>query len=358
MLHGGANVQGPTMTSNQSTAEKKRQNILVTGGGGFLGGAIVSRLIARGDAVTSFSRSFHPELDVMGVRQMCGDLCDGQAVDSACKNMDLVFHTAAQTGVWGPYDIYHKTNVTGTENILSACRRNQVHRLVYTSSPSVVFNGCDMEGVDETVPYPDHYTAHYPKTKAIAERAVIQAADEKVRTIILRPHLIWGPRDNSLVPRILARAKRLMRVGSGSNLVDTVYIDNAAEAHLLAADRLLTNPRLSGKVYFITQDDPICLWDMVNAILNAGGLPPVRRSISPKTAWLIGAVLENIFKILRLPGEPMMTRFLAEELSTAHWFDIRAAKRDLGYRPGVSTDEGLKRLEEWLGSNKSVASRR
>jgi nucleoside-diphosphate-sugar epimerase len=173
-----------------------------------------------------------------------------------------------------------------------------------------------------------------------------------LKTVILRPHLIWGPRDNALVPRIIARAGRLVRVGDGTNRVDTVYIDNAADAHILAADRLRENPRLSGKVYFITQDDPVPLWDMIDAILNAGGLPPVRRSVSKRSAWLMGLLLEGIYKIFHVSGEPLMTRFVAEELATSHWFDISAARRDLGYTPTVTTTEGLQRLAAWLQESK------
>jgi len=336
------------MKPEATQPSRKPENVLVTGGGGFLGGAIVRRLVARGDRVRSFSRGTYPNLEEMGIAQIRGDLADKNALSRALRGIDLVFHAAAKTGVWGPYDAYFKTNVTGTLNVINACRENDIQRLVYTGSPSVVFNGRDMEGVDETVPYPEAYTAHYPKTKALAEQAVIRAASESLRTIVLRPHLIWGPGDTSLVPRILARAKRLKRVGSGENLVDTVFIDNAAEAHIQAADRLAQNPRLSGRCYFITQDEPIPLWEMINRILAAGGLPPVKGSIAPEAARLLGSVLERFYALFRISAEPPMTRFVAEELATAHWFDISAAKRDLGYKPRVSTAEGLKRLERWL----------
>jgi len=262
--------------------------------------------------------------------------------------MDLVFHVAAKPGIWGDYSEYYQTNVTGTGNVISACLKHRVARLVYTSSPSVVFNGTDMEGVDESAPYPARFHAHYPKTKALAEQLVVDAAGKGLLTIILRPHLIWGPRDNHLVPRIIKRAKRLVRVGNGRNLVDTIFIDNAAEAHVAAADRLEINPGLSGKIYFISQDEPMPAWDIINGILKAAGLEPVRRSIPHKMAWLIGALLECVYKIFNLNGEPQMTRFLADELATAHWFDISAAKKDLGYAPRISTEEGLRRLEHWL----------
>ncbi|NJL59500.1 MAG: NAD-dependent epimerase/dehydratase family protein, partial [Desulfobacteraceae bacterium] len=249
-----------------SPVKNNNSNILVTGGGGFLGQAIIRQLIARNEKVCSFSRQFYPELEKMGVHQIQGDIADKASVESACKGMESVFHAAAKPGVWGDYDEYYRANVVGTENVIAACFENKVSRLIYTSSPSVIFNGKDMEGVNESVPYPETYHAHYPKTKAIAERLVIAAAQKGLKTIILRPHLIWGPGDNHLVPRILAKAKRLRKIGDGKNLVDTIYIDNAAYAHILAADKLISNPGLSGKIYFVSQDEPIALWDMVNAI--------------------------------------------------------------------------------------------
>lgn len=328
--------------------KKAAHKILVTGGGGFLGSAIVRRLVERGQHVRSFSRGFYPELASLGVEQIRGDIGDKDAVEMACEVVDLVFHVAAKAGVWGDYSEYFKTNVTGTKNVIAACIKHRVSRLVYTSSPSVIFNGTDMEGVDESVSYSDKFYAHYPKTKAIAEQYVIKAARDGLMTIVLRPHLIWGPCDSHLVPRIIARAKRLVRVGDGKNLVDTIYIDNAADAHILAADRLEENHKLSGNVYFISQGEPVFLWDMINDILKAAGFAPVKRSISRRTAWVIGAVLEACYKLFKLSGEPQMTRFVAEELATAHWFDISAAKRDLGYVPRVSTKEGIRHLEKWL----------
>jgi len=333
---------------NSVSADKRK--VLVTGGGGFLGKAIVREMIRRGEQVRSFSRSFYPELETLGAEQVLGNIADEKAAEKACSGVGLVFHTAAKAGVWGQYEDYFQTNVTGTRNIAAACRR-QGAALVHTSSPSVIFDGRDMEGVNESVPYPPVFHAPYPGTKAVAEQEVREAANAGLKTIILRPHLIWGPEDNHLVPRILARAEKLRIVGNGTKKVDTIYIDNAAHAHLLAAEKLLANPKISGRVYFISQDDPIVLWDMVNAILKAAGLPPVTRRISAKAAYAGGAVLEMIYTLFRLKREPQMTRFLAKELATSHWFDISAAKKDLGYSPAVSTAEGLRRLGEWLKSN-------
>ncbi len=337
-----------TNLNKLSNKKRKSENILVTGGGGFLGKAIVKRLVQRGDRVRSFSRGFYPALDNRGVKLIQGDIGDAAVVAKACRNVDTVFHVAAKAGVWGKYEDYHRTNVIGTRNVITACKSSDVQQLVYTSSPSVIFDGSDMEGVDESAPYPDHYLTHYPRTKAMAEKELVQGAADGLKTIVLRPHLIWGPGDKHMVPRIIERAKQLKRVGKRKNLVDTIYIDNAAEAHILAADKLKANPALSGKIYFISQGKPIPLWDMVDAILGAAGLEPVKGSMPASAAWLIGAALELIYNTFQLKGEPRMTRFVAKELATAHWFDISAAQRDLSYQPRVSTEEGLRRLAQWL----------
>ena len=335
----------------------KNKRILVTGGGGFLGWAVVQRLLEKGALVCSLSRRSYPLLAAAGGDRVRGDIGDPEAVAAACRGVDTVFHIAAKAGVWGCASDFHRTNVVGTRNVIAACTAGSVETLVYTSSPSVVFDGKDMEGVDESVPYPDRYPAPYPQTKAQAEREVVTAAGTGLKTIVLRPHLIWGPGDNHLVPRIIGRARHLRRVGDGRNLVDTVYIDNAADAHILAAEVLKTRPELSGRKYFISQGEPMPLWEMINAILEAAGLPPVRKSISLRTARRLGAVMEILYRFLRLENEPPMTRFVAEELATSHWFDIGAARRDLGYRPVVSTAEGLLRLARWLDPSRSKGSK-
>jgi len=325
---------------------------LVTGGGGFLGKAIVKLLLARGDEVRSFSRSAYPELSVLGVEHQNGEIDDAEAVRRAAEGCEIVFHVAAKAGVWGPFDEFYRANVLGTKNVIEACREHGISRLVHTSSPSVVFDGTDMEGVDESVPYPDHFEAFYPQTKAEAEQLVLQANDDTLATVALRPHLIWGPADNHLVPRILERGARgaLRRIGTRECLVDTIYIENAALAHLQAADRLEIGSVVAGKAYFLSQGEPLPVWEVVNRILDAGGLPPVSRTISPGLAYAAGSVLEKTYSLLRLKGEPRMTRFVARELSTAHWFDLGAARRDFGYEPQISFDEGIERLRAWLAA--------
>ena len=323
---------------------------LVTGGGGFLGGVIVRLLRERGFEVRSFSRGNYPELERLGVEQVRGDLANREAVERAAAGCDIVFHVAAKAGVWGAYADYYRANVTGTENVIAACRRHGIGRLVHTSSPSVVFDGTDIEGGDESLPYPARFEAPYPETKALAEQLVLAANDRELATVALRPHLIWGPEDNHLVPRIVARGRagRLRRVGTRPCPVDSVYIDNAAEAHLLAAERLAPGTAPAGRAYFISNGEPVPLWELVDRILAAAGVPPVARTVSPGVAYTVGRLLEGIYSVLRLGGEPPMTRFLARELATSHWFDISAARRDLGYAPRVSIDEGLGRLEEWF----------
>jgi nucleoside-diphosphate-sugar epimerase len=286
----------------------------------------------------------------MGVNQIQGDLDNREAVIRAADGCDIIFHVAAKAGIWGSYNDFFRANVIGTENVLEACRVNGIGILIYTSSPSVVFDGRDVEGGDESIPYPPRFEAHYPKTKALAEQIVLAAASSSLATVALRPHLIWGPGDNHLVPRIVAKglAGKLRRIGDRLNLVDTVYVDNAARAHLQAADRLSLDSGISGRAYFISNGQPLPLWEMVNRILAAADIPPVTRSIPPQLAYGVGCICEGIWGLLRLAGEPPMTRFVAHELASAHWFSIEAARRDFGYQPEISIDQGMVRLREWL----------
>ncbi|HOF05191.1 MAG TPA: NAD-dependent epimerase/dehydratase family protein [Syntrophales bacterium] len=333
-----------------NVSRTERVPVLVTGGGGFLGGAIVSHLLAGGYAVRSFARGDYPELRRRGVTVIRGDLTDAGAVQRACEGCAVVFHNAARAGVWGDFDSFYRPNVLGTKNILAACVQTGVARMVFTSSASVVFGAADMAGVDESVPYPDRPRSPYTATKAEAERMVLAANGPGLKTLSLRPHLIWGPGDTQIIPRILAQARagKILRVGDGKNIIDTTYIDNAAAAHLLAARALAENPRAAGRAYFISNGEPVNLWDFVNRILALAGIPPVRRGIPKTVAVLLGAVIEKIHLALRLPGEPRMTSFLAEELATTHWFDISAARRELRYEPRVSMAEGLRRLQAWM----------
>lgn len=332
-------------------------NALVTGGGGFLGRYIVEQLRARGDQVRSFGRGKYPELTAMGVEVVRGDIADRDAVLRACQGVEVVYHVAALPGIamqWAPYE---EANIHGTEHVLAACREHGVERFVYTSSPSVTFAGVDQCGVDEQTPcdfdWMIAHRAHYSRSKAIAEQAVLAANDGRLRTCALRPHLIWGPCDNHLIPRLIARARagRLRRVGDGKNRVDTIYVENAAVAHLQAADALLVGSSpVAGKAYFLSQNEPVNCWDWIDEILALVDVPPVRKTISRRSAERAGLVLENVYRLLSLSGEPPMTQFLAAQLATSHWFDLSAARRDFGYAPAVSTNEGMRRLGAWLRS--------
>jgi nucleoside-diphosphate-sugar epimerase len=265
----------------------------------------------------------------------------------------MVFHVAAKAGVWGDYADYHRANVVATQNVIQACRQHGIGKLIFTSSPSVVFDGTSIEGGDETLPYPQSFKAPYPATKARAEQHVLAATDSNLATVSLRPHLIWGPGDNHLVPRIIERGRngQLRIIGKGTNLVDTVYIDNAAEAHILAAERLAPDSDISGRAYFISQGDPRPLWDIVNAILACADIPPVTGSIPANLAYAAGWMLEKAYTLFNINGEPRITRFVARELATSHWFEITAAQQDLAYRPRISIEEGLKKLRAHLQEN-------
>ena len=325
---------------------------LVTGGGGFLGGALVRRLVADGDAVRTLQRGHYPELDALGVECVRGDIADSEVVDRAVAGCNRVFHVAGKVEMWGPRGPFERTNVVGTRNVIDAVRRHGVPRLVFTSSPSVVHGGHDIAGADESLPYPDRYCAAYPATKAEAERLVLAANDPELSTVALRPHLIWGSGDTNLVPRIVARARagQLRLVGDGSNLIDTVYIDNAVDAHVLAAERLAPSAACAGRPYFITNDEPWPVRDVINGFVTAAGLEPVDRSIPFAVALAAGWLFETVHRLRPGVGEPRLTRFLVRHLATAHWYDISAAKRDLGYEPRVSMEEGMERLRASMAS--------
>ena len=324
--------------------------VLVTGGSGFLGTAIVRGLLARGATVRSLARGPAPELAALGVEVLRGDVADPGAVSRAVAGCELVFHVAAKAGMWGTYAAYAASNVEGTRHVLDACRRHDVPRLVYTSTPSVVHRGDDIEGGNERLPYATRFDSPYPATKAVAERMVLAASDATLATVALRPHLLWGPGDTQLVPRILdqARRGRLRLVDGGRAVVDATYVDNAADAHLLAADRLHAGSQVAGRAYFIAQGHPLPLRDILGRILAAAGLPPVTASVPFPVAYGVGAAAEASWRLLRRGGEPPMTRFLARQLATSHWFDLSAARRDLGYEPRVSLEEGLARLRRQL----------
>ena len=319
---------------------------LVTGGGGFLGAALVRKLLAQGDFVRVQARGDYPELRALGAETVRADVCDREATARSCEGVEVVFHTAAMAGGWGPPSEFERVNVGGTQSVIDGCLAAGVQGLVYTSSPSVVSDGKDLEGVNEAVPYARRFYAHYPRTKALADQLVCKANTAALCTVVLRPHLIWGPGDNHLLPRLESRwrAGRLRRSGARDPKVDTIYIDNCVDAHLCAARKLLEKAPVGGKAYFVSDGDPVGVWTMVDRVLDAAGAGPVEGSVPAWLAFGLGATLEFGHWLFGLDREPAMTRFGALMLSTVEWFDISAARRELGYQPRVSIAEGLARL--------------
>lgn len=321
---------------------------LVTGGGGFVGGALCRRLHDLGHDVTALGRRPNPALDAEGIRTAIHDLAQPDAAAGLARllaGVDCVFHTAAHVKMWGPREAFVRGNIDATNSVIAACRAAGVRRLVFTSSPSVVAADHDLRGIDESQPYPSRYRALYPKTKAAAERAVLAAHGDALRTIALRPHLIFGPGDTNLVPTILkrARAGRLVQVGDGKNLVDLTFIDDCVSAHVLAAAALDERSSAGGRAFFISQGAPVSLWEWIGRVLALHDEPPVRRRISTTTAQLLATVAETVWKTCGLASDPPLTRFLAEEMATDHYFDISAARRELDYSPSCTVWEATDR---------------
>jgi nucleoside-diphosphate-sugar epimerase len=318
-------------------------NILITGAGGFLGRNLAAALLSKGHKVWNFSRNNHPQLRAMGVDTICGDLQNEADVSAAFKGMEAVFHVASRVGIWGDYDEYYRTNVIGTENVIKACRANEITKLIYTSTPSVVFGWGDICGADETTPYSENFHGHYAKTKAVAEQLVLRANDDKLSTVALRPHLIIGPDDPHLIPRLIDAAKhgRLKIVGTGKNLVDVTYIQNAVDAHILAMEKLSPQSKLAGQAYFIGQERPVVLWDFINGILLRYNLPPITRKVPASAAFYIGLLFESWYKFFRINGDPPMTRFVSLQFSRSHYFSHQKAKNDFGYEPKISIEQAL-----------------
>lgn len=319
--------------------------VLVTGGGGFLGQAIVRLLLGRGTDVAVLNRSRYPELDDLGVDCHQGDIADRQTVIDAARSCDAVIHVAARAGPGLYRPDFERPNVEGTRNVLAACETHGIASLVHTSSPSVVHTGGDIEGADESLPYASHFHSPYPETKAEAERLVLAANGPALKTCALRPHLIWGPGDNQLVPRLIEknRAGRL-RLPDADKKIDTVFIDNAALAHVLALDNLQGRATAAGNAYFISNGEPLPNGEIIERLLRASGEAPRIGSVPYPAAMAIAAMVEALWRLSRRRDDPPLSRFVVNHLATAHWFDLGAARRDLGYEPEVSIEEGLARL--------------
>lgn len=323
---------------------------LVTGGGGFLGRYIVEQLLARGDEVTVFSRGSYPDLGVLGARLVQGDLQDITTIAKACQGLDALFHVAAKPGFWGSWESFYQPNVVGTQNVIEACRQQKVPKLIYTSTPSVVATGRSRVNEDESLPYPARYESPYPHTKAIAEKLVVQANDSQLMTVSLRPHVVFGPRDRHIFPRIINRARsgQVIWPGDGNNKIDVTYVEDAARAHLLAADSLETGSATAGSIYFISQDEPVKPLQFVNEILSRLDVPLVTRKLPLPAARVLGGVFELAHRLLPLKGEPYLTRFLVNQVALDHYYNISRAKQDFGYRPQFTMAEAIDKTVQYF----------
>ena len=333
--------------------------VLITGCGGFLGRSIALACLQRGYAVRGFARRAYPELSEIGVEMLQGNVSNAEQVASAMspldgQALDAVFHVAARVGGWGSFDGYYQTNVIGTENVIAGCLEHRIRRLIFTSSTSVVHHRGDAEGIDEQVGYPVRFAAHYPRTKALAEQRVLEAdstswsnGDGQLQTIALRPHMIWGPGDTQMLPRTLerARAGKLRSITGPVKKVDSVYIDNARDAHLCALEKLVPGASCAGKAFFISNGEPWPINELMAAVLMSAGVSLPTRSVSPGALHAAGCLSEAVSLMLGRESEPAITRFVARQLTSSHWFDISAAKTELGNQPAVSIEEGLKRLK-------------
>ena len=324
--------------------------VLVTGGTGFLGSHIAARLVERGDDVRILARRKTSFAENGSVEFVQGDVADFETVLRACRGVDAVIHTAAKEGIEPNKRPFYRTNVQGTRNLLDACRAAGVPRFVFTSSPSAVDGGTPLEGADETQPYPRKSLSTYAVTKRLAEEMVLGANSGSFLTCAIRPRLIWGPGDRQLIPRVIEKAQKglLRQIGDGTNLIDTTYIDNAADAHILALDALAPGSPVAGNAYFISQGEPVNCWDWLNRILDMAGIPPVRKRLSFRWAYRFGALFEWGYALFRPNAEPPITRFLATQLAQSYWFRIEKARRDFNYTPRVTTAEGAERLCAWL----------
>lgn len=345
------NSLAPELQAVLTALKKNNKQVFVTGAGGFLGKALCQMLRSAEINVVGFARGLYPELTKIGVTMHQGDISQQQSLFTAMQDCDLVFHVASKAGVWGDKESYFTPNVEGTENIINACLAHNIERLIYTSTPSVTFTGKDEIGIDESTPYATHFLNFYGLSKALAEQKTLEANSETLKTVALRPHLIWGPGDRHLVPRVIERAKagKLKLVGKTDKLVDTIYIDNAVYAHLLAAVELNNaQSKCAGKAYFLSNDEPILMADMLNKILACQNLPPVTKRVPASVAYAVGTLLEWIYLALRKQDEPIMTRFVARQLSTSHYFNINAAKNDFNYSPLINIEQGMVALKQAL----------
>ncbi|MFN3254124.1 MAG: NAD-dependent epimerase/dehydratase family protein [Ilumatobacter sp.] len=328
-------------------------NVLVTGGSSLIGSGLTAALAERGDDVRTFQRT--PPTSVHDrVEHVAGDVTDPDALAAAVDGCDAVVHLAAKVGIVGTRAEFHAINVAGTANVIAAAVGAGVSRFVHVSSPSVAHGGDSIVGGAAEPAIFDHGTAWYPATKALAEKIALEAASPTLGVVVIRPHLVWGPGDTQLVGRIVDRARtgRLALVGGGTALVDTTYIDNAVSALAAALDAVAPAAQCSGRAYVVANGEPRPIRELIEGICAAAGVDAEPRVVPLGVAKVAGSVIERVWPTLGKDEEPPLTRFLAEQLGTAHWFDQRSVRDDLDWAPSVTIDEGLRRLAAWFGEQR------
>jgi nucleoside-diphosphate-sugar epimerase len=327
--------------------------VLVTGAGSALMGGVAATLARRGDDVVCLQRRAVGFPDDVRIAQVHGDLRDLDAVLTAAEGCDAIVHGGARVGVVGSWSDFHSVNVEGTLHVIHAARLGGVGRLVHVSTPSVAHVGHSLVGIGAEEAVTGRHGAFYAESKALAERVALDANSDTLAVVAIRPHLVWGPGDTQLVGRIVERATagRLMMVGSGSALVDTTYLDNAVSAHVAALDALHAGAPCAGHAYVVANGEPRTVHELVEGICLAAGVPFAPRHVPARVARGVGSIVERVWPRFRA-GEPPITRFVAEQLGTAHWFDPRPARDDLGWEPSVSLDEGFARLAAWFAEQR------
>ena len=326
--------------------------VLVTGTGSLLLGGVASELLRRGDEVVCLQRRPAAFMGHQNAHEVLADICNSDAVALAAKGCDAIIHGAARVGVVGSQKEFYDTNVLGTENILRAAEQQSISRLVFVSTPSVAHTGASLVGAPAGRAEIGRSRSYYAESKAIAERTVLNARNSQLAVVAIRPHLVWGPGDTQLVGRIVERAKsgRLAVVGTGNALVDSTYIDNAISAHIAALDALHIGSACDGKAYVVSNGEPRTVNELMRSMCESAGVPFEPRHLSLTLGIRLGALVERLWPLMQ-SSEPPITRFIAEQLGTAHWFDQRVVHNDLKWAPSVTLDEGFKQLTQWFASH-------
>ncbi|MDR2350627.1 MAG: NAD-dependent epimerase/dehydratase family protein [Deltaproteobacteria bacterium] len=329
--------------------------VLVTGGSGFLGSRIAEKLLEDNREVRVLTRRPVPNLEKSGAEVFFGDLRDPDVSKKATGGVGAVIHAAAKAGVWGPEKEYLEANLEGTRRLLAASEENGVSRFVLTSTASVVFDGKDLNGVDESAPYAFDSVSNYARSKALAEELVLSRNGETFKTLALRPHIVWGPGDPHFAPRVAALRKsgRLKLIKGGPYMFDGIFVDNAADCHVHALKKLEEGAPVSGEAFFLTQGEPMDSRDFLNKMLDSMGLPPLKPTISVAQAKIVSRVLEFLWKLFRVENEPPLTLFAVQNLTCSHYFDLTKTRELLGYSPGISVDEGFALMKKHFLAKKS-----